>query len=389
MSNLPFLIKLLERVVVERLLEHTDQLDMHETFQSAYRPHHSTETALLRVQDDIASVLDKNRGVLLAMIDLSAAFDTIDHCSFTALFPHKYGVDGTALGWFQSYLAGRLLCVRVGDHRSDPQTLSCGVPQGSVLGPVVFNLYTTPLEQIVHRHKLRYHKYADDMQIYGEVDPKSVFDQLRVQSQLESCLAEVRAWMLKNMLKINDEKTEFILFINPQQARFVTEASITLGGAAIKATKTVRNLGVVMMNSHLDASDKVSAIVRSCNHHLRRIARVRQYISDEACKLAVLALVISRLDYCNGLLAGAMEQKYDKLQRIQNLAARLVVRQRVAHGQTLYLMPVLQRLHWLPVRQRVIYKLCLQVFKCLHGTAPSYLLQLLHLHTRDRRLLQL
>ena len=140
------------------------------------------------------------------------------------------------------------------------------------------------------------------------------------------------------------------------------------------------------MNTHLDASDQVSAIVRSCNHHLRRIAQVRQYISEGACKLAVLALVISRLDYCNGLFAGATEPMYDKLQRIQNRAARLVVRQRVAHGQTLHLMPVLQRLHWLPVRQRVIYKLCLQVFKCLHGIAPSYLMELLHLHTRDRRL---
>ena len=221
------------------------------------------------------------------------------------------------------------------------------------------------------------------MQIYGKFDPKSVSDHLHVQSQLESCLAEVRAWMLKNMLKINDEKTEFILFINPQQARFVTEVSITLGGAAIKAIKTVRNLGV-MMNTHLDASDQVSAIVRSCNYHLCRIAQVRRYISEEACKLAVLALIISRLDYCNGLLAGATEQMYDKLQRIQNRAARLVVRQRVAHSQTLHPMLVLQRLHWLPVRQRVIYKLCLQAFKCLHGTAPSYLMELLHLHTRDR-----
>ena len=77
---------------------------------------------------------------------------------------------------------------------------------------------------------------------------------------------------------------------------------------------------------------------------------------------------------------------YDKLQRIQNRAAQLVVRQRVAHGQTLHLMPVLQRLHWLPVRQRVVYKVCLQVFKCLHGTVPSYLMELLHLHAKDRRL---
>ena len=207
---------------------------------------------------------------MLAVIDLSAAFDTVDHCSFIALLRHKYGVYGTAMGWFQSYLAGRLFCVKVGDDRSDPQTLSCGVRYGSVLEPVVFNLYTTLVEQIVHRHKLKCHKYADDMQIYGEFDPESVSDHIRVQSQQESCLAEVRAWMLKNMLKINDESTEFILFINLQQARFVTEASITLGGAAIKATETVRNLGE-MMNTHLDASDQVSAIVRSCNYHLRRI----------------------------------------------------------------------------------------------------------------------
>ena len=223
------------------------------------------------------------------------------------------------------------------------------------------------------------------MQTYGEFDPKSVSDHLRVQSQLESCLAEVRTWMLNNILKINDENTEFILFLNPQQATFVTKASITLGGAAIKATKTVCNLGVVMMNTHLDASDQVSAIVRSCNYHLRSIAQVRQYISEEACKFTVLALAISRLDYCNGFLAGATEQMYDKLQQIQNRAAWLVVRQYVvAHGHTLHLMPVLQRLHWLPVRQRVIYKLGLQVFKCLHGPAPSYLMELLHIHTRDR-----
>ena len=275
--------------------------------------------------------------------------------------------------------------MKVGDHRSDPQTQSCGVPQGLVLGPVVFNMYTTPLEQIVHGHKLKYYKYADDMQIHGKFNPKSVADHLCVQSQLESCLAEVRAWMLNKMCKINDENTEFILFINPQQARFVMEAPITLGGAAIKATKRVRNLGV-MMNAHLDASDQVSATVRSCNYHLRRIAQVRQHISDEACKLAVLALVTSHLDYCNGLLAGAMEQMYDKLQWIQNCAAWLVVRQRVASGQTRHLMLVLQWLHQLPVEQYVIYKLCLQVFKCLHGTAPPYLMELLHLHTRDQQL---
>lgn len=147
----------------------------------------------------------------------------------------------------------------------------------------------------------------------------------------------------------------------------------------------MRNLGVVM-NTHLNADGQVSAVVKSCNYHLHRIAQVRRYISDEACKSAVLALVISRLDYCNGLLAGATEHQLDKLQQIQNRAARLVARPRVARGQILHVTPVLQQLHWLPVRQRITYRFCLQVFKCLHGTAPEYLMRLLHIYTRAQRL---
>ena len=138
MSNLPFLSKLLERVVADRLISHIEQLDLRETFQSAYKPHHSTETALLRVQDDISGALDRNRMVMLAMIDLSAAFDTVDHSEFITLLQDKYAVRGVALDWFRSYLSGRHFRVKVGSCRSEPHKLSCGVPQGSVLGPIVF-----------------------------------------------------------------------------------------------------------------------------------------------------------------------------------------------------------------------------------------------------------
>lgn len=124
----------------------------------AYKAHHSTESALIRVQNDISSALDKNRGVMLVMIDLSAAFDTIDHSKFLTLLQDKYAVKGAALKCFTSYLSGRHFRVKVGKFRSDPHTLGCGVPQGSVLGPIIFNMYTTPLENIVHQHGLFYHK---------------------------------------------------------------------------------------------------------------------------------------------------------------------------------------------------------------------------------------
>lgn len=210
------------------------------------------------------------------------------------------------------------------------------------------------------------------MQIYGEYDPTSDCDRQQLQRQLEDYLSEIRAWMLTNMLKINDSKTELIIFMNPQQARIVQEANIplpviTLGDSMITATSTVRNLGVVM-DSRLDGSSQVSAVLRSCNYHLYQIARVRHYISDDACKLAVLALVVSRLDYCNELLAGAPELQLDKLQMLQNRAARLVTRPRAPRGLAVHITPILQNLHWLPVWQRVTYKLCLQVYNCMQGT---------------------
>ena len=151
---------------------------------------------------------------------------------------------------------------------------------------------------------------------YGD-DNKHRSIQSQCKRHKKSVLASL-TFFIRTCLRLMMKKLNLFSSINPQQARFVMEASITLSGAAIKATKMVRNLGV-MMNTHLDASDQVSAIGRSCNYHLRRIAQVRQYISEEACKLAVLALVISHLDYCNGLLAGATEQMYDKLQWIQTV----------------------------------------------------------------------
>ena len=257
------------------------------------------------------------------------------------------------------------------------------------MGPIIFNMYTRPLQRIVERHKLQYHKYADDMQLYGMFNPASDHDCLRIKHQVEECLAEIRIWMLKNMLKINDSKTELIIFMN-SQTKLSASASLTsivLAGSIITSTPTVRNLGV-MLDSRLEGSAQVSAIVKSCNFHLYQIARVRCYISDDACKLAILALVVSRLDYCNGLMAAATEFQLNKLQRIQNRAAKLVARPRAPRGQIVHITPILQQLHWLPVRQRIIYKLCVYVYNCLHGSGPPYLRELLHVYTRDQRLRQ-
>lgn len=202
-SNLTSIGKLLERIGVMRLNEHLKQSNKIEVHQSAYKPRHSTETALLKVFNDIALELDTGRIVLLAMIDLSAAFDTICHAKLGRLLHEEYGITGTALSWYNSYFKDRYHFCKIGCFSSDQHQVSIGCPQGSVIGPVAYNLYTAPLERILVKHGVQYHKYADDLQVYYSCDPNQIDTG---KALLETCLADVRSWMLRWGLKINDNK---------------------------------------------------------------------------------------------------------------------------------------------------------------------------------------
>ena len=147
-SNLPFLSKVLERIVLKQFLQHLESHSLLEPFQSAYRKCHSTETALLRVVNDLLQAPDSGHLSILSPLDLSAAFDTIDHDILIRRLHTTFGCSGTVLDWFTSYLSFRTQSVFVG-HTSTPSALKCGVPQGSVLGPLLFTLYTESLSTVI------------------------------------------------------------------------------------------------------------------------------------------------------------------------------------------------------------------------------------------------
>ena len=138
------------------------------------------------------------------------------------------------------------------------------------------------------------------------------------------------------------------------------------------------------MDQHLSMIDNVSAVCASCNYHLRRLSSIRRYLTQDATRCAVQAFITSRLDYCNSLLHDIPLAQIERLQRIQNKAARLITRTR----QRDHITPVLRALHWLPACHHIEFKVLVNVFKCLHGLSPDYLTQLVHVHRRDNRLRQ-
>jgi len=378
-SNLPFISKILEKVVATRLENHINSHSLHDHAQSAYRAGHSTETALLRVHHDIACALDNNCCAVLLMLDLSAAFDTIDHTILLNRLEFSFGITDDALLWLKSYLTERTQCVSIGSVQSNDIELCFGVPQGSVLGPKLFCMFSKPVSEICRRHGMSYHSYADDTQVYQVIKPLGDWSDLS--NRLENCLSDISAWMSINMLKLNQDKTELIVFAPKQQVKQLSNFQLTFDGTVLTDVSCVKNLGF-FFDKTLSMEHQASAITKSCFHQIRNIGRIRSLITDEACKTLVCSLVTSRLDYGNALLYGTNSCVMTKLQRVQNTAARLITRKRKYESIT----PVLISMHWLPVHYRCQYKLLLYVFKAIHGNAPIYLQELVEHYKPGRAL---
>ena len=172
-SNLTFLSKIIEKTVASRLNTHVMNTGCFPKFQSAYRQCHSTETALLRVHNDIVRLVGQGETVALVLLDLSAAFDTIDKTILIERLSSDFGIRGNALAWFRSYHNDRSMSVKINEVESSHRGVDFGVPQGSILGPILYQLYTAPLESIIKKYGLSFHIYADDTQIYISISNES------------------------------------------------------------------------------------------------------------------------------------------------------------------------------------------------------------------------
>ena len=275
-----------------------------------------------------------------------------------------------------SYLQDRSFNVTVRNGTSENCQLKIGVPQGSILGPLLFILYTKDLEQIVTKYGFSIHLYADDTQVYFTFD---VHQDNPDMSAVKSCFLEIKKWMSVNFLKLNDSKTEFI-DIGPYISNI---HQLDLGELSISPVTKAKNLGF-WFDDQLSLDAQINAVSQICYLNQRNLSRIGSKLSHELKVQLVHGNILCFIDYCNSVYSKLTEKNVQKLQKIQNNAVRFIYG---LYGKRSKepISPYLKKLHFLPVRFRIKFKLCLLVFKCLNDLAPKYLKDLIFLREVKRR----
>lgn len=379
-TNLGTISKILEQLAIMQIRPHFIQSPNFSRNQSAYRSAHSTETALLKIVNDIRCDMESSSVSCLLSLDISAAFDTLDHKVLLSRAEEIFGISGNVLKWLQSYLTNRQSFVSIVNNgrsmTSQSALMTSGVPQGSTLGPLLFAMFVSPLGSIVEANGGSYHQYADDTQLYMRLKPK-----LENIDVLTNCADSVAAWFLQNGLMLNASKTEACIFGTSQRLKTVVNLKPDLKclGEPIKFVDSVRILGVTL-DSSLSMNKHVSDTVSNCNYYVRALRHIRKSLTHDAAVSIACSLVNTRLDYCNSLLHSTSANNLLRLQRVQNNLARVVLnlhrRESVKHH--------IYALHWLPVNERIEYKLACVTYKALYSGQPQYLSDCLVKHTPAR-----
>ena len=304
----------------------------------------------------------------LLLLDLSAVFDSTDHSILISHLKNWFGVSSTALNLLSSFLSGRSQVVVTSNVKSQPNLLEYGVPLGSVLGPLLYSLYTAPLLSVKsNHHGIQCHFYADDTQNYLSFSPEFASSAFSI---IESCIRDVFSRMISNKLSVNPNKAEYLLF-NPNNVNLPVNI-INLGSNTISPSDSAKNFGVIFQ-ADMSMDKRISSIIKSCFLQLRDFRRIRPFISEIAAITLANPFVHSRLDFCNSLFYGLLKYSIYFLQKVQNAVARIVTNSFNFSHITL----TLKSLHWLPEFFRINFKIRCITHRALSLGEPFYLNSLL------------
>ena len=363
-SILPILSKIIEKVVANQLMDFLEANKLLSNTQHGFRRGLSTETALLDVANKIYDNMDHNKITLLTLCDLSKAFDSVNH----ELLLSKLKSVKVDPFWFVSYLSGRTQSVKMDNTISSKREVSFGVPQGSILGPILFLIFVNDMTQIATGCSLV--QYADDSQFIhtGTVDR---IDELIKDAELT--LRNAKKYFDKNGLLVNASKTQVIFIGSRQNISKVPEnIKIRFDESDITPSKCVKNLGVYLdsymtFNAHIDETYKKTMGI------LMYLNRIKYKLTPEMRSSVVQSLALSHINYCIKIWGTAGITQIKRMQKLQNFAAKIVEGNSRKYDHA---TPIINNLQWLKVKQKFIFEVCTFIYKILNDHLPRGLLAL-------------
>ena len=361
-SLLPILSKVSERLAHKQFVEFLTTDDILSTYQSGNRKMHSTETALVNVTDNILKAIDEKSASILVLLDMSKAFDSLNHNLLLGKL-RKLGLKASVISWFSSYLSSRYQRVRYEDSVSELLPVTNGVPQGSILGPMLFTIYINDLISVITHSQPA--AYVDDSQLHFKF---SVSDSSSAMAAVNQDLRDISKWCAKNSLLINPEKTKLVVVGSAQLIKRLPHIFLSLLGKTISPVSVAKDLGVYI-DQYLTYDVHVTKTVSSCMNQLVQIGRIKHLLDRKTLLLLINSFVFSKLFYCSSVWGNTSKRNLHKLQLVQNFAARVVLGLKKFDR-----IPQARRsLKWLDVTEKVLFNDLALVFKCINGLAPDYL----------------
>ena len=363
-SVLPTISKILERVIKLQLQSHLDLNDIITGNQYGFRKNHSTETCILKLLNDLYTAHDNGLLGGIVYIDLKKAFDTVSHNIMLRKL-QSIGVSVDSIEWFRSYLLDRTQITRVSGKSSTALSVQMGVPQGSILGPVLFQIYVNDLPKYINDSKVS--MFADDTAIYATAES---IDELEL--ILQDDLHSLSQWLLYNRLSINVKKSKVMITGSLPRLRATREPNVSINGIKLDVVNEYLYLGVVI-DSGLRFNSHVNTIYDKCASKLGLICKTRKLFDYRTSRLLYVTTLLPVIDYCNSVYSVASQSELERLQKLQNIAIRVITRQGIR-------CPVYELHHRAQLdtlatrREKWLLKLC---FKWVHGDGPPSICNLM------------